>query len=124
MLQLRRCIAVYLDVQRLVVGQAREPTGPSKRFIMPRHSRTAVLNSRGTSSRHVRNLLVTFIALNTIGGFKWGKGGMPPSQTWLQQVPAEATCGVSRMQENLLAAGTSPRTPLGELTAFPKLSSW
>ena len=42
----------------------------------------------------------------------------PPPRTWSQQVPGEAS-GVSRMQENLIAAGVPPQTPLGEFTALP-----
>ena len=48
---------------------------------------------------------------------------LPSPRTWPQQVPGEAIFGASRMQENILSVGALPRTPVGELTAFPQTAS-
>jgi len=49
---------------------------------------------------------------------------MPPHELGPQQVLQERPSGASRMLENLLAAGTPPRTSLGELTAHPQTPGW
>jgi len=60
------------------------------------------------------------IPLPLIGGFKGGgRGGRAPppnlAANKFQERPSGASTLYSRVQENLLAARTPPRTPLGEL---------
>jgi len=54
-----------------------------------------------------------------MGGFKGAKGAISPPKLPPNNFQDKLS-GVSGMQENLIAAGSLPRTQPRELTAFPQ----
>ena len=69
----------------------------------------------------------------SVKGFLGGRGSNFPFSHWLSSSPLQHsrttvracdTPGAFRMQENLSATGTPPRTPLGSLQRSPRSSNW
>ena len=120
----RRCPSLVGRRRRRRRAGDSRTTAARRRRTAPRPRRSGRRRRRAparrTARRSARTTAAPTATAESTGRCKVAMS--PPPRTWLPTTSRKSDLAcVSGMQENLTGAGTSPRTPPRELTAFPQL---